>query len=122
MSAGLQDIYGKLEEPDGLEGLVRLRSGGPGLHDQILAAEKAGKWSEALTLYEQALHPVTGQSPAYLQLLLRNGVGQHGMQHVHEVYISFLDLHCPGILHKGACLPSRPVLPHQPIIVAFHET
>ena len=61
----MQDIYGKLEEPDGLEGLVRLRSGGPGLHDQILAAEKAGKWSEALTLYEQALQPAAGKSCAH---------------------------------------------------------
>ena len=62
----MQDVYGKLEEPDGLGGLVRLRSGGPGLHDQILAAEKAGQWSEALSLYERALrletHPVSGKS------------------------------------------------------------
>lgn len=60
----MQDIYGKLEEPDGLDGLVRLRVGGPGLQDQILAAEKAGKWSEALALYEQALHPVEGDQSA----------------------------------------------------------
>lgn len=44
-----------LEEPDGLAGLVRLRPGGPRLQDQVLAAEKAGHWGEALTLYEQAL-------------------------------------------------------------------
>ncbi|KAK9914842.1 hypothetical protein WJX75_001188 [Coccomyxa subellipsoidea] len=50
-----QEVYGKLEEPDGLSGLVRLRSGGPRLEDQVLAAEKAGCWSAALTLYEQAL-------------------------------------------------------------------
>ncbi|BDA43155.1 Serine/threonine-protein kinase ATR at C-terminar half [Coccomyxa sp. Obi] len=50
-----QEMYGKLEEPDGLSGLVRLRSGGPRLEDQVLAAEKAGCWSAALTLYEQAL-------------------------------------------------------------------
>lgn len=48
-------MYGKLEEPDGLQGLVRLRQGGPRPEDQRLAAEKAGNWSEALTLYEQAL-------------------------------------------------------------------
>lgn len=48
-------MYGKLEEPDGLQGLVRLRQGGPRPDDQRLAAEKAGNWSEALTLYEQAL-------------------------------------------------------------------
>lgn len=50
-----QEVYGKLEEPDGLQGLVRLRQGGPRPEDQRLAAEKAGNWSEALTLYEQAL-------------------------------------------------------------------
>lgn len=53
--AGVQEVYGKLEEPDGLQGLVRLRQGGPRPEDQRLAAEKAGNWSEALTLYEQAL-------------------------------------------------------------------
>ena len=46
-------MYSKLEEPDGLGGLLRLRQGGPCLQDQILAAEKAGRWPEALTLYEQ---------------------------------------------------------------------
>ncbi|KAL4421833.1 hypothetical protein ABPG77_001622 [Micractinium sp. CCAP 211/92] len=51
----LQEVYGKLEDPDGLQGLVRLRQGGPRPEDQRLAAEKAGNWSEALTLYEQAL-------------------------------------------------------------------
>ena len=49
-----QEVYSKLEEPDGLGGLLRLRQGGPCLKDQILAAEKAGNWPEALTLYEQA--------------------------------------------------------------------
>lgn len=48
-------MYGKLEEPDGLEGLVKLRQGGPRPADQRLAAEKAGNWAEAATLYEQAL-------------------------------------------------------------------
>jgi hypothetical protein len=51
----LQEVYGRLEEPDGLQGLMRLRQGGPRPEDQRLAAEKAGDWSEALTLYEQAL-------------------------------------------------------------------
>lgn len=31
----MQEVYGKLEEPDGLSGLVRLRSGGPRLEDQV---------------------------------------------------------------------------------------
>lgn len=48
-------MYGKLEEPDGLAGLVRLRSGPARFQDQLLAAEKAGVWSEALALHEQAL-------------------------------------------------------------------
>ena len=50
----LQEVYSKLEEPDGLGGLLQLRQGGPCLQDQILAAEKSGNWPEALTLYEQA--------------------------------------------------------------------
>lgn len=49
----LQEVYGKLEEPDGLGGLLRLRQGPPRLQDQLLAAEKAGSWSEALALHEQ---------------------------------------------------------------------
>ncbi len=36
-------------------GLIHLRRGGLTTTDQILAAEKAGAWSEALALYEQAL-------------------------------------------------------------------
>lgn len=55
-----QEVYGKLEEPDGLEGLVKLRLGGPRPEDQRLAAEKAGSWSEAATLYEQALQHGAG--------------------------------------------------------------
>ncbi len=49
----LQEVYGKLEEPDGLAGLVRLRQGGATPADHMLAAEKAGAWSEALSLHEQ---------------------------------------------------------------------
>lgn len=55
-----QEVYGRLEDPDGLQGLVRLRQGGPRPEDQRLAAEKAGNWSEALTLYEQALQHSRG--------------------------------------------------------------
>lgn len=50
----VQEVYGKLEEPDGLAGLAKLRAGGARLADQVLAAEKAGNWSEALGLHEQA--------------------------------------------------------------------
>ena len=31
----MQEVYGKLEEPDGLAGLVRLRRCGPNLQDQV---------------------------------------------------------------------------------------
>lgn len=48
-------MYGRLEEPDGLTGLMKLRSGGPKLQDQILAAEKAGCWTDALALHEHQL-------------------------------------------------------------------
>ncbi|WIA34494.1 hypothetical protein OEZ86_012821 [Tetradesmus obliquus] len=51
----LLEVYGQLEEPDGLAGLVQLRQGGLTTSDQILVAEKAGAWSEALALYELAL-------------------------------------------------------------------
>lgn len=51
----LIEIYGQLEEPDGLGGLVSLRHGGLNHSDQILAAEKSGCWSEALALYEQGM-------------------------------------------------------------------
>lgn len=34
-SVGFQEVYGKLEEPDGLSGMVQLRSGGPRLKDQV---------------------------------------------------------------------------------------
>lgn len=49
----LQEVYGELEEPDGLAGLVRLRQGGATPADHMLAAQKAGAWSEALSLHEQ---------------------------------------------------------------------
>lgn len=52
-SVTVQEVYGKLEEPDGLAGLAKLRSRGMKLSDQVLAAEKAGSWSEALGLHEQ---------------------------------------------------------------------
>lgn len=48
----LQQIYSQLEEPDGLGGLLRLRSEAPPLEDQVLALERAGKFAEALSLYE----------------------------------------------------------------------
>ena len=58
----LLEVYSKLEEPDGLEGLVKLRVGGPGPDDQRLVAEKAGNWGEALSLYEHSLQHNTEQN------------------------------------------------------------
>ena len=68
--ANWQEVYGMLEEPDGLAGLVRLRSGPARLQDQLLAAEKAGSWAEALALREQALqHHNAGKSTAGVSFL-----------------------------------------------------
>lgn len=60
----LLEVYGQLEEPDGLSGLVLLRSGGLTLQEQVITAEKAGAWSEALALYQQAL-PAMGSDGCY---------------------------------------------------------
>eukprot|EP00889_Picochlorum_renovo_P006812 jgi/Picre1/33842/NNA_001321.t1 len=48
----LLEIYGELEEPDGLDGIMKLRQGPSKLEDQRLAAEKNGSWAEASSLYE----------------------------------------------------------------------
>lgn len=46
------EIYSKLEEPDGLDGIMKLRQGTTKLEDQRLAAERNGSWTEACSLYE----------------------------------------------------------------------
>jgi len=48
----LLGIYDRLEEPDGIDGIMKLRKGARKVSDQRLAAEKNGSWAEALTLYE----------------------------------------------------------------------
>ncbi|KAF8672849.1 hypothetical protein HU200_049186 [Digitaria exilis] len=50
----LMEIYGGLDEPDGLRGLANLRKSSS-LQDQLIINEKAGNWAEVLTLCEQAL-------------------------------------------------------------------
>ncbi|XP_024312541.1 serine/threonine-protein kinase ATR [Brachypodium distachyon] len=50
----LMEIYGGLDEPDGLLGLANLRKSS-NLQDQLIINEKAGNWAEVLTLSEQAL-------------------------------------------------------------------
>ena len=48
----LLGLYSKLEEPDALGGVMKLRQGTSTLEDQRLAAEKNGSWGEASSLYE----------------------------------------------------------------------
>uniref|UniRef100_J3MHR6 Serine/threonine-protein kinase ATR n=1 Tax=Oryza brachyantha TaxID=4533 RepID=J3MHR6_ORYBR len=50
----LMEIYGGLDEPDGLLGLANLRKSS-NLQDQLIINEKAGNWAEVLTLCEQSL-------------------------------------------------------------------
>uniref|UniRef100_A0A0D9WU94 Serine/threonine-protein kinase ATR n=1 Tax=Leersia perrieri TaxID=77586 RepID=A0A0D9WU94_9ORYZ len=50
----LMEIYGGLDEPDGLLGLANLRKSSS-LQDQLIINEKAGNWAEVLTLCEQSL-------------------------------------------------------------------
>ncbi|KAM3298235.1 hypothetical protein ACQJBY_039941 [Aegilops geniculata] len=50
----LMEIYGGLDEPDGLLGLANLRNSSS-LQDQLIINEKAGNWAEVLTLCEHAL-------------------------------------------------------------------
>ncbi|RLN13077.1 serine/threonine-protein kinase ATR [Panicum miliaceum] len=50
----LMEIYGGLDEPDGLLGLANLRKSSS-LQDQLIINEKAGNWAGVLTLSEQAL-------------------------------------------------------------------
>lgn len=51
MCAELQ-IYRQIDEPDGLMGLVRLRSGGLSTFDRITIAEQQGNWDHAISLWE----------------------------------------------------------------------
>ncbi|CAM0908690.1 unnamed protein product [Alopecurus aequalis] len=50
----LMEIYGGLDEPDGLLGLANLRKSSS-LQDQLIINEKTGNWAEVLTLCEHAL-------------------------------------------------------------------
>ncbi|KAK3006551.1 hypothetical protein RJ639_017706, partial [Escallonia herrerae] len=50
----LMEIYGGLDEPDGLSGLACLQKS-KSLQDQLLINKKAGNWAEVLTSCEQAL-------------------------------------------------------------------
>jgi serine/threonine-protein kinase ATR len=50
----LQEIYSKLDEPDGLAGVAKIRENTT-LKQRILDFENAGKWSDALSCYDQVI-------------------------------------------------------------------
>lgn len=77
-SPSAQEIYGGLEEPDGLGGLVQLRGGGPCPADTRLAAEKAGAWSEALSLHEQVHIPPSFKLPVVSVVVHLSSFSIHG--------------------------------------------
>lgn len=52
-----QEVYGKLEEPDGLGGLLRLRTGGPRLQDQVCCLFMP-RLMQCLTLIESLAEPL----------------------------------------------------------------
>lgn len=83
----LLEIYGFLEEPDGLDGFINMKSGGPKLEDQRWAAEKAGSWSEALALYDQALAATSASSLVVNASETRNATSRsHSMNDTQSSY------------------------------------
>lgn len=59
-------------------GLAQLRQGGLTSTDQILVAEKAGAWSEALALYEQALSQEAGAAASASSTAAQAAAGDDG--------------------------------------------
>ena len=51
----LQQVYSGIDDPDGMKGIVSLRSTAPSLPEQIMDYETRGAWTDALTCYEQLL-------------------------------------------------------------------
>lgn len=49
-------MYGKLEEPDGLSGMVQLRSGGPRLKDQVRATHYHTSRENGIVLPSYLMH------------------------------------------------------------------
>jgi serine/threonine-protein kinase ATR len=49
-----QEIYAHMEEPDGMDGISSLITSGT-LNQNLLQCESAGRWNEALALYELRL-------------------------------------------------------------------
>ena len=83
----LLEIYSRLEEPDGLDGLIKLRRGIPHPADQRLVAEKAGSWAEALTLYERALVKMNSSNQACSE---RTKDEDLAIQNLHHGYLNCL--------------------------------
>ena len=67
--SNLLEIYSKLEEPDGLDGIMKLRQGASKLEDQRLAAEKNGSWTEACSLYELDIARGASSKDSKLELI-----------------------------------------------------
>jgi len=67
--SNLLEIYSKLEEPDGLDGIMKLRQGTSKLEDQRLAAEKNGSWTEACSLYELDISRAGGKKESKMELM-----------------------------------------------------
>jgi serine/threonine-protein kinase ATR len=65
----LLGLYSKLEEPDALGGVMKLRQGTSTLEDQRLAAEKNGSWGEASSLYELEISSKASSMDSRLELM-----------------------------------------------------
>ncbi len=103
----LQEVYGRLEDPDGLEGVVMLRKGGPTLRDRLVSAHNTGRWAEALAMHQQL------QRQAREALRDAGGGGGGGTtkgQHAH-----------PGGKGQHAHPGSKRVRHHDDIIMMGHE-
>ena len=72
MSAGdlhfLQRLYSSMDEPDGMAGIACMRSASSSLSEQIRDHLSVGRWSDALTCYDQALQAEQGQGEGDLEL------------------------------------------------------
>lgn len=90
-------------------GLIHLRQGGLTVGDQMLAAEKAGAWSEAVALYEQALSHEAQQ--AYSRLATSNVATAVAALSQGARAVGAAALHVPGQTSVNG--PSEGLSPHQ---------
>ena len=98
----LIETYSHLEEPDGIGGLIKMRTESR-LSDKTLAAEKAGNWSEVLAIYEEALQDGDGfvsdgvsdvmsdNERGYLRCLLNMGHHQALITHISGLTAQYQD-------------------------------